>query len=255
MAGVDAQAGGDPQALRRSRGAARDRPRGGTRRSRLRDRPERLGQEHPAALHQPARAARGGRDLPRGPRHLQGTERSLGRGRIRARLRPPAGRDRLPAVQPLPAPHRPAERDDGAGKGARALTRGEQGEGDRPAREGRPRRQARRVPRTALRGPAAARRDRPGAGDGPARDALRRGDQRARPGADQRGPRRDPGAGRRGDDDGDRHPRDGLRPRRRRQGRLHGRRRDRRGGPARRAILDNPREERTKRFLGLVLEH
>ena len=72
MAGADAQAGGDPQALRRPRGAARDRPRGRAGRSRLRDRAERLRQEHAAALHQPARAARGGRDLPRGPRHLQG---------------------------------------------------------------------------------------------------------------------------------------------------------------------------------------
>ena len=44
------------------------------RRGRLRARPQRLGQEHAAALHQPARAARGGRDLPRGQRHLQGPE-------------------------------------------------------------------------------------------------------------------------------------------------------------------------------------
>ena len=46
----------------------------------------------------------------------------------------------------------------------------------------------------------------------------------------------------------------GLRPRRRRPRRLHGRRGDRRGGAAKQ-VLDNPREERTKRFLGLVLEH
>ena len=38
------------------------------------------------------------------------------------------------------------------------------------------------------------------------------------------------------------------------RGRLHGRRRDRRGGP-RQQVIEQPKEERTKRFLGLVLEH
>ena len=71
--------------------------------------------------------------------------------------------------------------------------------------------------------PAAAGRDRAGAGDGPARDALRRGHQRARPGAGQGGARRDARARLGGDDDDRRHPRDGVRPRRRRRGRLHGR--------------------------------
>ena len=47
-------------------------------RGRLRARPERLRQEHAAALHQPARAARGGRDLPRGPGHLQGPGSATG---------------------------------------------------------------------------------------------------------------------------------------------------------------------------------
>ena len=37
-------------------------------------------------------------------------------------------------------------------------------------------------------------------------------------------------------------------------GRVHGRRRGRRAGPPAQ-VLDNPREERTKQFLGLVLEH
>ena len=57
----------------------------------------------------------------------------------------------------------------------------------------------------------------------------------------------------RGHDDARRHPRDGLRPRGLRPGRLHGRGRRRAGPPGQ--VLDNPREERTKRFLGLVLEH
>ena len=118
----------------------------------------------------------------------------------------------------------------GAGEGAGPLAG--RGNGRRPRRcssasgmadEGR------RVPRPPLGRPAAARGDRPGAGDGPARDALRRGHERARPRARQGGPRRDARAGRRGDDDGRRHPRDAVRPGRRPQGRLHGRRRGRRG--------------------------
>ena len=123
-------------------------------------------------------------------------------------------------------PHRTAlaERDDGAGKGARPVEGGGAREGYGAARAGRACRQAGPVPRTALRRPAAAGRDRPRAGDGPAADAVRRGDERARPRARQGGPRRDAGAGQRGDDDDRRHPRDGLRPRGRRPGRLHGRR-------------------------------
>ncbi len=64
----------------------------------------------------------------------------------------------------------------------------------------------------------------------------------------------DAGARRGGDDDDRRHPRDGLRAGRRRPGRLHGRGGDRRGG-AGKQVIDDPKEERTKRFLGLVLEH
>ncbi len=37
--------------------------------------------------------------------------------------------------------------------------------------------------------------------------------------------------------------------------RVHGRRRDRRAGPARRRCSTTRSEERTKQFLGLVLEH
>ncbi len=88
-----------------------------------------------------------------------------------------------------------------------------------PPEEGRPRRQARRVPGAALGRPAAAGGDRAGAGDGPPRDALRRGHQRPRPGADQGGARRDARAGGGGDDDGGGDPRDGLRPGRRQLGR------------------------------------
>ena len=84
-------------------------------------------------------------------------------------------------------------------------------------------RQDRRVSGPALGRPAAAGGDRPGAGDGPPRDAVRRGHLGARPGAGQGGPRRDARARRGGDDDDRRDPRDGLRPRGREPGRVHGR--------------------------------
>ncbi|MCE0447871.1 hypothetical protein LT493_40350 [Streptomyces tricolor] len=86
-----------------------------------------------------------------------------------------------------------------------------------------------RLPVLPLRRPAAARRHRPRARHGPRGDALRRADLRARPRAGRRRPRRHAPARPRGHDDDGRHPRDDLRPRGRRPGRLHGRRRDRRG--------------------------
>ena len=176
----------------------RRRPRRRQRRSRLHPRPERLRQEHAAALRQPARAARGGRDLPRRPRHLQGPGLGHRRAELGARLRPPAGRDGLPAVQPLPPQDRAARTSPwrrGRCSASASAEAEEKGEG--AARAGRPRRQTRAVPRTALRRPAAAGRDRPGAGDGTARDALRRGHQRPRPRAGQGGARHDARAGRR----------------------------------------------------------
>src|SRR5262249_1833849 len=72
-----------------------------------------------------------------------------------------------------------------------------------------------------------------GARDEPEADALRRADLGARPGARRRRARRDAAARERGDDDGRRHARDGLRARGRRPRRDDGRRRDRRGGDAR----------------------
>ena len=115
-------------------------------------------------------------------------------------------------------------------------------------------RQAVRVPRAPVRRPAAARRDRPRAGDGPARDAVRRGHERARPGAGQGGARRDARAGLRGHDDGRRHARDGLRRATSRTASCSWTTAwwSSRATPS---LIDNPREERTKRFLGLVLEH
>ena len=105
---------GRPQALRRrSRCCAGIDLEVAARRGRLRARAERLGQVDAAALHQPARAAGGGPDPDRGPRdHRRRRQR-------RGRLRPPAGRDGVPAVQPVPAQVGARERPPRAGEGAR----------------------------------------------------------------------------------------------------------------------------------------
>ena len=95
--------------------------------------------------------------------------------------------------------------------------------------------QARRLPRPALRRSAAAGRHRAGPGHAAQAHALRRAHLGARPRARRRGARRDARARPRRHDDDRGHPRDGLRPRGRRPGRVHGRRRRRRAGtrPAR----------------------
>ena len=62
----------------------------------------------------------------------------------------------------------------------------------------------------------------------------------------------DPPARRSRHDDDRRHPRDALRPRGRRPRRLHGRGAHRRAGHARPRCIDNPKQERTQRFLRLV---
>ena len=174
----DAEARGRREALRRPARPPRDRPRRRQGRGRLRARAQRLGQEHPAALHQPARAARRGPDPARGDGDLprEGGPDDYGVDFVRRRVGMVFQQFNL-------FPHKSAIENvslaqrDGArprrGRGA------DQGGG--AARAGRPRRQARRVPRPALRRPAAAGGDRPRAGDGPARDAVRRGHQRARP--------------------------------------------------------------------------
>ena len=76
--------------------------------------PSGSGKTHAAALRQPALAARQRPDRPRG----RGDHRQ---GHGGARLRPPAGRHGLPAVQPVPAEDRARERHAGAGDGARPL--------------------------------------------------------------------------------------------------------------------------------------
>ena len=74
-------------------------------------------------------------------------------------------------------------------------------------------RQARRVPRAAVRRAEAAGRDRAGDVHGAQGAHVRRADQRARPRARRRGAHRHGGAGARGDDHDRGHPRDALRAR------------------------------------------
>ncbi len=102
-------------------------------------------------------------------------------------------------------------------------------------------RQGRLLPGPALRWPAAARRDRAGARDEPARDALRRGHLGARPRARSRRSRRHEAARQGRHDDDRRHPRDGLRARRGRPRRLHGRGNRPRAGHAGRGIRPSRR--------------
>src|SRR5581483_5876608 len=147
-----------------------------------------------------------------------------------------AHRDRIPVVQSVPAYDGGPERDARAGQGARHDEGRGGGGGGGAARQVRARGQAARLPRPAVRRPAAAGGDRPCAGDAAAAAAARRGDQRARPGTGRRGSRRHQGAGRRGNDDGDRDARDGVRARDRRPGVLPGGRADRRGGAAGAAV-------------------
>ena len=179
------------------------------------------------------------------PHHQSARDHRLGHHRDRrrgaARRGTQAGaaalrrRHGVPVVQSVRAQDDSGERHAGADEGPQGFQgRGPQ-EGDGAAGARRHRQPGGQVPRTAVRRPAAAGGDRPVAGDEPQGDAVRRADQRARPGDDQRGAGGDDlaGQGRHDDDRGD--PRDGLRPRRRQPGGLHGRRRDRRGRRARRS--------------------
>ena len=94
--------------------------------------------------------------------------------------------------------------------------------------EGRPHRQARRVPVAPLRRPAPARRDRPGAHDAAEDPAVRRAHQRPGPVARRRGAQGHGGPRPRGTHDDRGHPRDVVREGGRRPRLLHGRGRVRR---------------------------
>ena len=110
-----------------------------------------------------------------------------------------------------------------------------------------------RPPGRALRRPAAAGRAGPRVRRPAAGAAARRGHQRARPRAGRRGARGRARPEGRGRDDADRDPRDGLRPRGRRQGLLPARGRIvERGAPEQ--VLGAPQQPETKRFLRRLLE-
>ena len=119
---VDAR-GGRAQALRPPRGAQGRRHGGAARRDHLRHRPVGLGQDDVHPLHQPPREDRqrpdrGERAADRLPRAQRKARRGLGAvDREAAR----AGRDGLPALQPLPAQDRARERHRGAGARPRLL--------------------------------------------------------------------------------------------------------------------------------------
>ena len=212
------------QALRRARGAARDRPRRRSPPGGLPDRRVGLRQVDAAPLHQPARARRRWDDR----RRRSGADRAEG-GRQRAAAE---DRHRLSGVQPVPAHDRARERDPRADARPQAVQAGRARKRTGAARDDRARGQGDRVPRPPLGRAAATRRDRAGAGDEPDPHAARRDHERARPAARRRGARVRPRARGRGDDDDRRHPRDGLRARARGQGLLPRRRRDPRGGTA-----------------------
>ncbi len=201
-------------------------------------------QVHAAPLREPAGDPDLGEDLRRGHRdHRPGR---------RPRQGPVPHRDGLPVLQPLPAPVRAAQPHDrpAAGQGPQQ-GRGRRGRPPEP-REGRAGGEGGRLPGPPVRRSAAARRDRPGAVDGPRHDAVRRAHQRPGPRARRGRARGDEGPRLRGHDDDGRDPRDGLRARGRRPARVHGRRRDRRGGrPA--EVLADPQHERTQSFLSKVL--
>ena len=131
---------------------------------------------------------------------------------------------------------------------------GRRGARPRAARAGGARGEGGAASAPALGRPAATRRDRAGADDGAARHALRRGHLGARPRARRRGPGRHAGAGAAGHDDDRRDPRDAVRPRGGRPPDLHGRGHGSSSRASPPSILDNPQEERTRRFLRRSLQ-
>ena len=166
--------------------------------------------------------------------------------------RPARGRDGVPAVQPLPAPHRAGERD----AGPRQVRRWDKAKAEEMAMA---QLERVRIPEQAKKYPGQL------SGGQQQRVAIARA-LAMQPRVmlfDEPTSALDPemikevldvdeGAGPLGHDDGGRHPRDGLRPRGRRPGRVHGRRRDRGGGTPEH-FFTNPTEARTKLFLSQIL--
>ena len=148
--------------------------------------PQRLRQVDPAALPRPAREGRRGHASTSTAQLVTGPRRP---GERRAQ----ADRDRVPVLQPVPAPLGARQRDAGAPPGPRRAPARRRGPGPRGAGPPRARRQGRRVPGPPVRGPAAAGRDRPGPGQRSQAAAPRRDHLGPRPRAGGRGPGRHPG--------------------------------------------------------------
>ncbi len=109
----------------------------------------------------------------------------------RGRQAAPRHRHGVPALQPVPAPHRAGERHRGADP-RQAGQEGRRGcAGPRPARPGGPVGQGRRLSRPVVRRAATAGGDRACAGDEPEAYAVRRAHLRARPRTRRRGARSD----------------------------------------------------------------
>ena len=185
------------QEVRRPRGSPRRRPGSRRRRRGVDHRVERLGQDHLAALRQPAGGFSRGTDphRRRGDRLYDQGRQALPPAQIGRRPPPGADRHGVPDLQPVPpsvgAPERHPRADPGP--------QDEEGRGGRRCREMarpcRPARPPRPLSGPAFRRPAATGRDRPGHRDESEAHAVRRGDVGARPGAGERGPQRDQGPG------------------------------------------------------------
>ena len=124
------------QALRQPRGAVGRLPGCGARREGLDHRPQRLRQDHAAALHQLSGEADRRPHLHR----RQADRREAGQWRLRPSQRPRAGqgaagdRLRLPALQPVSASDRARQRHHRAAEGAGPVARGGRGARSRDAR-------------------------------------------------------------------------------------------------------------------------
>ena len=172
-----------------------------------------------------------------------------GQGPAPARAHPRQARHGVPELQSLVAHDHPREHHRGADPRPEGAAQGGGRARRAAAAQGRHLPAARRLSGAHLGRPAAARGDRPGAGDGADRDAVRRADLGARSRARGRGAEGDARPRRRGPHHARRHPRDGLRPRRRQRGGVPASGPDRGAGRAARRCSPTPPTERFRQFL------
>jgi hypothetical protein len=214
-----------------------------------------LGQEHLPALPQPSgndrrRAHRHRGRHPRRQRHRR--PRAL-RRRRRAAPHLRAHGHGVPALQPVPPPHRAGERDRGPDHGEGPEARGHPAQGRSAAAQGRPLRQARRLPLAPVRRTEAARGDRTCAGDGARHHALRRAHLGARPRAHRRGAAHHAPARRRAHDHAGGDARDGASPARSPAGWCSWTAASSSSRAPRPEFFANPQHPRTRAFLDSML--